>query len=531
MQPTIKRQDETSGFYLYSFAPASGVGFYLTKDEIVKFDLVTKEQSPLQGTALMAQRAEFDQVDAEAYFTSYEELVSFTSEEYLRDKKNTLYALLFTRDLGEELNTRTLQLLNEPGFGEVGFSERAIPILSEIAQGDRVSSVVQLAYELGLTNVQGCLSNELSALTFDSVSAMIDEAQHTDLARGRAYLFEKSLGLLRSYVSAVRTVPGSAYQSIMTFCNYAERNVALLSAKGIGSLSSLLTRLERSSPAVNYAQAIAFNKPRLISQTFTAALFESEAETVTALSSRLNELHFDREDELVAAGKQFLDLGVRWVVPPFGPGLPFVEMTTEQDKTIRNWVRSVARDIYLRQRNQNKFNRTRSNFQFSIDFALPDNLFSVSQNLPWYAENVSFWLAFYADPDRALDRFYFIEPNNPHWFIENLFDQIMRFPSRAMSDQSLFSFYNASNLLSLAVMYTEVLYGSEDRDIARRLILRIFETRRDSRLPEAFDILFSNLLAAALQRKQYELVNYIVAYLRDRRDEKLTLSPFIRIIL
>ncbi len=526
MQPRIKSQDETSGFYLYSFAPASGVGFYLTKDDIVKFDLVTKEQSSLKGTTLIAQRAEFDQVDAEAYFTSYEELVSFASKEYLRDKKNTLYALLLTRDLGEELNIKTLQLLNESGFDEVKFSERAIPIFNEIAKGQRVSSVVQLAYDLGLKNVQGCLGNELSTLTFDTVRSMIDKAQHTDLARERVSLFENTLGLLRNYVFAVTTVPGFAYQSIMAFCNYAEGSVASLSAKGIDALSSLLTKFERASPMVNYAQAIAFNEPRLISETFTSALFQSEAQTVTALSARLSELAFSLDEELAATGRRFLDLALGWGLSPFG----FVLVSVIADEDTRELLRSVAREVYVSQRHQTKFNRTRSNFLYSIDFELPDKLFRTSQESDQHLGSLSFWLAFYADSDRVFDPWYPFPPRPHYRSLADLFFYTTRRSDAELSDTDLLYAYNASNLFSLLLMDPETFYESEARDIVSQLVTFLYEIR-DTRQSQPFDLLVSNLLAWALQTRQEKIVNQIIAYIRDRRHEELTLSPFIRIIL
>lgn len=527
MQPKLVRERERSGFYLYSFAPASGIGFYLTKDGVFKFDLVTKEQLQLEGTALVAQRAEFDQVDADAYFTSYDELVSFTSTEYLRDKKNTLYSLLFTQDLGKELNSKTLRLLNESGFREVKFSERAIPIFGEIADRQRVSSVVQLAYDLGLKDVQRCLSNELPTLTFDFVRETIEEAQQKDLARERPSVFGETLELLRDYVSAVRTVPGFAYQSIMAFCDYAERNVPSLSTKGVDALSSLLTSFERSSPMVEYAKAIAFNNPRLIAETFTSALFQSEADTVTALSSRLNEISFARDDELMAVGRSFLESGVRWVVPDFLPWSSLIEIYPEQGESTRESIRSVAREVYLRHRDQTKFNRTRSNLQFSIDFVLTARLFSAIENLPWYADNLSFWIAFYAEPDWVYERLYRFRLF-PYLF-EELFYYMHRYSDLEESEQFLFYAYNASNLCALALMHLDV---HETGDIVSRFVYESrYEFPRDLKPSHPLVLMLSNILAWALQTRQHELVNRITAYLSRVGHEKSMMSPFIRVIL
>jgi hypothetical protein len=487
---------------------------------------VTREQSQLEGAALVAVRAEFDQVHADAHFTSYDALLSFTSTEYLRDKKNTLYALLFTQDLGEELNAKTLRLLNESGFSEVTFSERAIPIFSEIARPQRVSSVVQLAYNLGLKNVQDCLSNELPTLTFDSMREMIDEAQRADLARELPSVFEETLGLLGNCVSAVKVVPEFAHRSIMAFCDYAERNVASLSAKGIGALMYLLNMFQRSSPMVNYAQAIASSEPTLISETFTAALFRSEARAVTELSSRLSELSFARDEELAATGRRFLELGIRWEVYPFRPFLAFLRVATEPDETTRELVRSIAREVYVRHRHQTKFNRTHSNFQFSIDFVLPEKLFS--QESDWYAENLSFWLAFYADSGLVTDRLYPFPPR-PRWFFEHLFYETVSHLDAELTDRALFVAYNASNFFCLMLMDPETFYNP--RQLVQRLLEQLYVLPRNIRPSQPFDILLSNLLAWALQTRQDEVVNQILAYIRDLRNEKLTLSPFIRIIL
>ena len=456
-------------------------------------------------------------------------MVSFTSAEYLRDKKNTLYALLFTEDLGEESNRKTLRLLNEADFREVQFSKQAIPILTEIANPKRVTSVVQLAYDLGLENVQDCLGNELPFLTFNSVGKMIDEAQSTDVARRWLSRFEETLELLRSYVSAVRTVPRIAYQPIMAFCNYSERNVASLSANGLNHLSYLLITFDRSSPTVNYARAIASRQPEAISDTFTAALFQSEADTVMALGSRLNELSFARDNDLVAAGKRFLESGISWTVPSFWPGFTLMELATGHDEDTRESVSSVAREIYLSNRGRTKFNRTRSNLQFSIDFALPDKFLSVSQNLPWYAESLSFWFALYADPDFLPDRSLRMRS---YWFFEEWFDDLVNQPYLEMSDQALFYAYNASNLFSLSLIYPEAFYGADLRSIVRDSLRRWRYVRpRDLNRSQPLSIFINNLLAWALQTRQQEFVDLIVAHIRDLRDEELTLSPFIRFIL
>jgi hypothetical protein len=526
----IELSEDNAGWYLYSFAPASGIGFYQRDDAVYRFDLVTKEQSQLEGAALVAMRAEFDQLRADINFATYDELVSFTSAEYLRDKKNTLYALLLTQDLGEESNRKTLRLLNEYGFREVQFSEHVIPILTEIADPQRVTSVVQLAYDLGLENVQECLGNELPSLTFDSVRQMIDEAQNTNLARRWLSRFEETLELLRCYVSAAKTVPKVAYQPIMAFCNYSEHNVASLSANGLNHLSYLLIQFDRSSPAVNYARAIASREPEAISDTFTAALIQSEADTVMALGSRLNELSFARDNDVVAAGKRFLESGIRWTAPSFWPRFMLVELATGHDEDTRKSVSSVAREIYLSNRGRTKFSRTRLNLQFSIDFALPDKLLSISQNWPWYAESLSFWFALYADPDFLLD--HSLQRTRLFRFFEEWFGDLVNLPYTETSEQVLFYAYNASNLFSLYLMYPKGVYESDLRYIIWDLLRRWrYEHPRELSRSQPWNIFLSNLLAWALQTRQQDFVDFIVAHIRDLRDEKLTLSPFIRIIL
>ena len=53
----IELSEDNPGWYLYSFAPVSGIGFYQRDDAVYRFDLVTKEQSQLEGAALVAMRA------------------------------------------------------------------------------------------------------------------------------------------------------------------------------------------------------------------------------------------------------------------------------------------------------------------------------------------------------------------------------------------------------------------------------------------------------------------------------------------
>lgn len=534
MQPGIENQSSSSGLYLYSFAPSSGVGFYLTNEGVFRFDLVTKEQSQLEGAALVAERAEFDQVKAEAYFTNYEDLLKFTSREYLRDKKNTLYGLLFSQRSNPEFEIKTLRLLNQPEFADIEFSERALPVFKDIAKRDLLSSVVDRAYQMELDNVQNCLVNELQEITFDTILHQIDSAP-----REYPSALERTLGLVAKYVSLARRIPEFAQYSIMRICDYGESNLSSLSNTGIGALAHLLTRFDRPSPDVDYALALRSQEPALIQKAFVTALLYSKGQVLTELSSRIGEFDAVRDERVASVGQKFLDSDATWELGYLWRHQPLPQIRLFAVRPEREFLTASVREIMATYAKQTPIICTNENLRFSVEFVRSPELIQE----PWesfndYLEASSFWLAVYADPRRASRRLFgFRGPS--FWYPDDLFHYDPRglhTPSKSFAE--LFRRYNYVNVISLALMDS-----SERNELVgyfiSMLTTHIKEAEESdelakSGLPHPEHVLLSNFLAWAMQTKQTELANRLVSLIREYQDERFnpfSLSPFIRFII
>src|SRR5712692_6014126 len=91
------RDAQMAPYVLLSFAASSGIGFYEDRDGLRRLDVVTG-QNELQMSSLeqSSRGLEFDLIPTRLAFESPDELASFVRTEYLRDKKNIYYTILFT---------------------------------------------------------------------------------------------------------------------------------------------------------------------------------------------------------------------------------------------------------------------------------------------------------------------------------------------------------------------------------------------------------------------------------------------------
>ena len=173
--PTLKGK-----YLLTSFSPSSGVGFYKSGEGIFQFDVVINEDFALQDEAnLAALRLEFDQVEAGLYFNSLGDLKKCVEKEYLRHRKNTYYAALFSQPLSKNMRLKTLRLLNDQGLRNISLPDPLIPILKEIAKPDLVLTAIRHAHTLKLEHVQECLFNDLRDITL--IPEVISKIRRIDL--------------------------------------------------------------------------------------------------------------------------------------------------------------------------------------------------------------------------------------------------------------------------------------------------------------------------------------------------------------
>jgi cytoskeletal protein CcmA (bactofilin family) len=157
---------------LLSFAASSGVGFYEGSDGVRRLDVVTG-QNELQrsGADQSTMGLEFDLIPTRLAFESRDELVSFVRTEYLRDKKNIYYTILFTnKQMDDVARLAILTFLDDPSLTHIKISRALVPTLEEIADKTLAQATQQLARKSGLTNVIQCLSTELQGVVQSPVA-------------------------------------------------------------------------------------------------------------------------------------------------------------------------------------------------------------------------------------------------------------------------------------------------------------------------------------------------------------------------
>ena len=234
-------------YFLISFSPSSGIGFYEFKNNIYRFDLIAEENFIIQEPELHTLCLEFDQVEAEIYFGLFKDLMLFVKKEYLHDKKNTYYAALFMHKLSEDLRYQTLQILNHEDFRNISISESLIPIFKEVANPKLVFSTIQDAYNMQFMNVKECLAKELQEITFSEPVISL-HASNSFLDNPKKA--ENMLILLADYISMIGIVPEFAFKTFKSLFNIVERNVDVLGPQAFDATERLMAYAEYESPSI-----------------------------------------------------------------------------------------------------------------------------------------------------------------------------------------------------------------------------------------------------------------------------------------
>ena len=148
-------------YFLVSFAPSSGVGVYEYSDITHRFDVLP---GPPDRTGKKFD--ERGQIDAGIYFNSLDELLALCRREYLKDKKNACYSTLFTTQPSRTACAKMLQFLNEEGLAGIAISRIVVSVLREVADAERVATVILRAHKMKLEHVEACLATEFRDIVF-----------------------------------------------------------------------------------------------------------------------------------------------------------------------------------------------------------------------------------------------------------------------------------------------------------------------------------------------------------------------------
>jgi hypothetical protein len=154
---------EENIYYLVSFAPASGVGYYEVQRTLYRFELLKNQHLEVVQRASYSDRAD-SQSDFGLYFVTLPELVAFGRHQYLKEKKETSYAVLFTRALKYRLFLKALTFLDQPELSLIPISSVLVSLLEAVADPQLVAEVLKRACELRLENVKSCLTKSFRHL-------------------------------------------------------------------------------------------------------------------------------------------------------------------------------------------------------------------------------------------------------------------------------------------------------------------------------------------------------------------------------
>ena len=159
------RATEAHSLFLLTFSHARGIGFYEVNGVLHVLDLIAA-QDLCVDTAVASYIYTLTglQLEAGLSFASKEELLGFANREYLRDKKNTYYAELFTRRMHLKRRAKMLRFLNDTKLRGIPISESLTPLLKKLCEPEVVVVVIQLARHLRLKNVQECLEREFEQI-------------------------------------------------------------------------------------------------------------------------------------------------------------------------------------------------------------------------------------------------------------------------------------------------------------------------------------------------------------------------------
>jgi hypothetical protein len=478
-----------SRYYLYSFAPSTGIGFYKDGNDMFQFDLVTEEDVVLAGIETGSRHFEFDQVEAGLSFEELDKLKDFARNEYLRDKKNTYYACLFSTPLSRELRHRTLEILDDAELSKITLSPKAITAIKEIANPKLVLWTLKEASTRRLKNVEACLQyGELREIAFSFRRTK------------RSWNF---IDRIRKYLDELISFPRRLFEFIF---------VPFLKAK---------------------VPAFEISQPEFYPAKFSDLTFSQ-------LVSFLSEASFPANKELLELGNTISAAVDKWELVPSRPGRrrlffkpwPWGEWEHPGElykttlSTIRRWS------------NQSAYNRSGYNILFSLNFVPWENL--KAEPGGGDLEQCAFFISLYSNPASMFEKLR-LEPYEPFEFyydvwlreFEYLYEATWRSREPLASLQELYCTVNILSLMTLVTPKEAPLYWPELKPNLIRLVRRRpYPTFfKSTEFPDPWIILLNNFMSWAIQTRQEDLYWELVTVLNEVDFDKRELSLVVRFIL
>jgi hypothetical protein len=153
-------------FYLLTFSPANGIGFYETDDSLYVLDLLAAQDLRVEAdVAGYILTLIGHQLEAGLAFDSKKAMLDFMHREYLRDKKNNYYAELLTTRMDPSRQLQMLTFLNDDKLRPVQVSRAFVQVMKNLWEPDVAASVMRAVMEFKLSNVQECLQNDFQHIT------------------------------------------------------------------------------------------------------------------------------------------------------------------------------------------------------------------------------------------------------------------------------------------------------------------------------------------------------------------------------
>jgi hypothetical protein len=162
-QFTIEFPRRSHGYFLVSFAPSIGMGLYHAAGSAHIFDLVARIDdcvSPEYTGRIQDALNPANQIKIGIEFANLDELIRFCRREYLRDKKDTYYSMLFTLRFSKARAAKALGFLDDATLSDIPVSRIVVSVLKHEANPRHVAHAIALAHTCHLENVRRCLVSE-----------------------------------------------------------------------------------------------------------------------------------------------------------------------------------------------------------------------------------------------------------------------------------------------------------------------------------------------------------------------------------
>ncbi len=146
--------------FLIALSPSSGIAFFESDGQIFEMDVPSGKIEELEEAVLLhSMLLEYGLQLVNRIFDTQGELKDYVKTEYLREKKDSYYMLLLTRELNDTLRREIIHLLDSKDFVSIDFSSPMVKNLTlQVREHPRLfKKLRQEVDEIKATNVYHCL--------------------------------------------------------------------------------------------------------------------------------------------------------------------------------------------------------------------------------------------------------------------------------------------------------------------------------------------------------------------------------------